>query len=160
MKRFSGSSAIKGALIGALVLGVPACTPIVKNHGYILNEEDLKQLETGKQNQTQVRQLMGSPSTVANFNGETWFYINSTLSLYAWQKPEVIHRKVVAIKFDNETKQIASINNYGLEDGRVIDFVTRETPTKGRELTFLEQLLGNVGRQSADQFDDEAQRRR
>ncbi|MBR45007.1 MAG: cell envelope protein SmpA, partial [Rhodospirillaceae bacterium] len=31
------------------------------------------------------------------------------------------------------------------EDIREIDLVERETPTKGRELGFLQQILGNVG---------------
>ena len=33
-----------------------------------------------------------------------------------------------------------------LKDGKVIAYNGRETPTRGRELTILEQLLGNVGR--------------
>ena len=48
-----------------------------------------------------------------------------------------------------------SVNNYTLKDGKVIAFNGRETPTRGRELTILEQLLGNVGRGSMLPRDDE-----
>ena len=44
---------------------------------------------------------------------------------------------------------------YGMEDGRVIDLETRTTPTLGRELTILEQLLGNLGTIPADVFTTE-----
>ena len=34
----------------------------------------------------------------------------------------------------------------GLEDGRIIELVERKTPTAGNEITFLQQLFGNLGR--------------
>ncbi|MND02397.1 hypothetical protein D3C83_217680 [compost metagenome] len=37
------------------------------------------------------------------------------------------------------------MNTYTLKDGKVVAFNGRETPTRGREMTILEQLLGNVG---------------
>jgi outer membrane protein assembly factor BamE (lipoprotein component of BamABCDE complex) len=49
------------------------------------------------------------------------------------------------VRFDNND-QVVSFANYGMEDGQIIDFNSRKTPTKGKELTILQQLLGNVGR--------------
>ena len=57
-----------------------------------------------------------------------------------------MRRDVVAISFNKESEAVESVNNYTLKDGKVIAFNGRETPTRGRELTILEQLLGNVGR--------------
>lgn len=45
--------------------------------------------------------------------------------------------------------------DYDLEDGRVVSYASRETPTRGRELNLLEQLLGNIGRGQAEQFGGE-----
>ena len=50
---------------------------------------------------------------------------------------------------------VSDVAEYGLEDGRVVAIADRETPTRGRELTFLEQLLGNVGRLPTEQFGGE-----
>ena len=38
------------------------------------------------------------------------------------------------------------MKNYDLTDGKDVDMVTRITPTAGKELTVLEQIMGNVGR--------------
>ena len=41
------------------------------------------------------------------------------------------------------------MRHYGLKDGHVIAFETRETPARGRELTFLQQLLNATPGQPA-----------
>jgi outer membrane protein assembly factor BamE (lipoprotein component of BamABCDE complex) len=53
-------------------------------------------------------------------------------------------RDVVAIKFRKSDDQVEAVNTYTLKDGRVIAYNSRETPTRGREMTVLEQLLGSV----------------
>ncbi len=37
------------------------------------------------------------------------------------------------------------VDNFTLKDGRVIAYNTHETPTRGREMTILEQLIGSIG---------------
>ena len=63
-------------------------------------------------------------------------------------------RRIIAVTFD-ENGLVSDVAEYGLEDGRVVAIADRETPTRGRELTFLEQLLGNVGRLPTEQFGGE-----
>jgi hypothetical protein len=36
---------------------------------------------------------------------------------------------------------VTGLTHYGLKDGNVVAFESRETPAKGRELTFLQQLF-------------------
>ena len=54
-------------------------------------------------------------------------------------------RSIVVVSFDT-TGYVEETAVYHLEDGRQIDPVDRITPTEGRELTVLQQLLGNFGR--------------
>jgi hypothetical protein len=82
--------------------------------------------------------------------------MNQVKQRVAFRKPTVISRNVTAITFNKENEQVESVNNYTLKDGKVIAFNGRETPTRGRELTILEQLLGNVGRGSMLPRDDES----
>jgi outer membrane protein assembly factor BamE (lipoprotein component of BamABCDE complex) len=49
-------------------------------------------------------------------------------------------RSIVAIKFDKDGR-VADVKHYGLKDGHVVAFEARETPAKGKELTFLQQLF-------------------
>jgi hypothetical protein len=36
------------------------------------------------------------------------------------------------------------VHRYTLADGKVVDFVTRETPTRGRDQTLLQQIFNAV----------------
>ena len=65
----------------------------------------------------------------------------------------MVDRKVVAIRFDGSGR-VSNVARYGVEDGKVIDLITRTTPTYGREITLLQQLFGNIGRVGADQLFD------
>ena len=67
-------------------------------------------------------------------------------------------RQIVAVAFDQESKLITNVKRYSVEDGRIIAFNDDTTPTKGRELTFLEQHLGNVGRVSTETFEEQSDR--
>ncbi len=52
---------------------------------------------------------------------------------------------MLEIKFD-DGGLVKDMKLYGIEDGKVIEPVARVTPTGGQELTFLKQLIGNIGR--------------
>jgi outer membrane protein assembly factor BamE (lipoprotein component of BamABCDE complex) len=71
--------------------------------------------------------------------------MSQSVERVAFYKPKVTKRDVVAVSFD-EAERVKAVNSYTLADGRIIALNGRETPTRGRELTILEQLLGNVGR--------------
>lgn len=74
-----------------------------------------------------------------------WYYISQTTEKYTYNRPQVTQRSVTEITFAEDDK-VASVRNLGLEDGQQVAMQSRETPTRGRELTVLEQLLGNIGR--------------
>ena len=56
-----------------------------------------------------------------------------------------VAKGVTAIAFNKESEQVESVHSYTLRDGKVIAYNDRETPTRGREMTILEQMLGAVG---------------
>ncbi|TNE37215.1 MAG: outer membrane protein assembly factor BamE [Alphaproteobacteria bacterium] len=154
--KFNKSSLKTRMLLGVTVfaLTTASCAPIVRQNGHLMDQRVINNLEVGLITQREVSRMMGAPSTVGDFDGETWYYITSVIEQYAWRAPTVTNRQIVAVKFDNESHLIASVDKYGIEDGRIINFSKRETPTKGRELSFLEQLFGNVGRVSAEDLTD------
>lgn len=95
---------------------------------------------------TEVEAILGSPSTKATIkaNGDSYYYISSTVETQAFFDPKETDRKIFAIRFDT-LDQVQSFAQYGLQDGRIIDLNTRRTPTRGREFTVLQQLFGNIG---------------
>ena len=144
MKRLAGL-----LLAVALVAGVQGCAPVIQNHGYAPDDILLADIQAGQDTKGSVRRKIGRPGTSGLFNDTGWFYVASTVERYTYHAPKVVDRRVVAIEFDaNEV--VTAVNTYGMEEGRVIDLQTRTTPTFGRKLTILQQLLGNLGQLSAD----------
>ena len=143
------------AIVAASLLSTDACAPITSYSGFKAIESDPKDVKVGTDTKSTVRGKLGSPSATSTFDPNIWFYMNQVKQRIAFRKPTVIARNVTALTFNKENEQVESVNNYTLKDGKVIAFNGRETPTRGRELTILEQLLGNVGRGSMLPRDDE-----
>lgn len=134
------------ALFAVATLGAPACAPITSHHGFQAIEANPKDVQAGTDTKSSVRAKLGSPSATSTFDPNTWYYVNSVKARVAFRRPVTTARNVTAILFNKDTEQVEQVNNYTLKDGKVIAFNGRETPTRGRELTVLEQLLGTVGR--------------
>jgi len=133
------------SVVAAMVLLLGACQPRVDTHGFMPNSELIEQVEPGLVSKLDVSEILGSPSTIATFDQDTWYYITQKTQNFAFFKPEIVDQQVLVVNFDDEDV-VASINRYTIEDGLIIDPVSRKTPTVGKELTFLQQLFGNVGR--------------
>lgn len=135
------------SLVAALAVAtsIAACTSYVDYRGYLPRQADLERVQVGMA-KTEVEALLGSPSTTATItrSGDSYYYISSVVEERGFLDPVETDRRVFAVRFD-EMDRVQSFANYGLEDGQIIDFNTRKTPTRGREYTFLQQLLGNLG---------------
>lgn len=145
--------AIAAAATGLLATG--ACMPISTYSGFQAIEERPADVKVGEDTKSTVMSKLGSPSATSTFDPNTWFYISQLTDRVAFYKPRVARRDVVAIHFNKETEQVASVDTYTLRDGKVIAYNGRETPTRGREMTILEQLLGNVGSGVLPQTEDD-----
>ena len=115
-------------------------------HGHQINEESLALVPKGSSRE-QVILSLGTPSTTLNqVDGtETLYYISQRKRRSAaFLQPKVVDQRILAVYLD-EDGTVYRLANFGLKDGKVFDFVRRVTPTGGRELTFLSQLLGAAG---------------
>jgi outer membrane protein assembly factor BamE (lipoprotein component of BamABCDE complex) len=137
-------------LVGAgVLLALAGCAPMVEQHGFIPDPELVERIRPGQQTRAQVAEILGAPSSVAAFNGETWYYISrrtETVAFLAPLAPMVVDQRVGAGSFNKDTGYVDEVRRFTADDMRTIDFVERETPTRGKELGFVEQLIGNVGR--------------
>jgi outer membrane protein assembly factor BamE (lipoprotein component of BamABCDE complex) len=129
----------------AMALSVAACSTNIAHRGYLAKPGAFSQVHEGMA-KSEVQGILGSPSTTAgiNFQGDSYYYISSTTEQRAFLNAQEVDRQVIAIRFDRND-QVASLGQYGLDDGKIIDINSRTTPTKGRELTILQQIFGNIG---------------
>ena len=132
------------ALVGTLALGLGGCFQETFQKGYILQEGALEQIPLGA-TQDQVLIVLGTPSTVATLEGEVFYYISQRSERkVAFMKQQVVDQRVIAVYFDKE-RRVQRLANYGLKDGKVFDFISRTTPTGGKDQNFLGQMLSGVG---------------
>ena len=132
-------------LVLAFGLAVGACTPITSYQGFQVTDVRPADVKVGEDTRSTVLTKLGSPTAMSTFDKNTWFYISQLRSQTSFYKARTVSRSVVAIAFDPDTEQVKTVHNYTLADGRVIAYNSHETPTRGREMTALEQLIGSIG---------------
>jgi outer membrane protein assembly factor BamE (lipoprotein component of BamABCDE complex) len=87
---------------------------------------------------------MGTPTTTSTVGGSAWYYISQrTNRTLAFSQPAITDQRVMAVYFDRN-KKVERVANYGVEDGKIIDFITRTTPTSGAEQSFLQNAMKNL----------------
>ncbi len=146
---------VAGLILAATIVGgLSGCAPMVKNHGYAPDDELLAGITAGTDTRGSVRRKIGRPSTTGVFTETGWYYVATTVEHYLYYEPAVSDRRIVAVQFDTNDV-VSGVNVYGFEDGRIIDLQTRTTPTQGRQLTIMQQLLGNLGTLTGEQFLEE-----
>ena len=145
--RVAAAGAASGAAMIALAVALLGCTRVQDVRGYVPDEELLADLQPGQQSRDQVVAMLGSPSSVATFEtkSDTWYYITTRTEHFAFFDDEIIDQRVIAIDFD-DAGRVKQVRRFDLDDAREVEPVERETPTRGKELGFFEQLFGNIGR--------------
>ncbi len=137
-------AACQGGGLSGLTGGIPGITNIVETseHGYIMPPRALEQVVVGS-SKDQALVALGTPSTTANFEGEVFYYISQTRRRpVQFMNSRVIDQKVLAIYFDAaRISRVTRIAQYGMQDGKIFDFISRTTPTGGADLVFIRQLL-------------------
>ena len=124
----------------ALGLLLGGCFSETYQRGYILPDGALEQIPIGS-TQEQVLIVLGTPSTVATVSGEAFYYISQRSERpIGFMPQQVVDQRVVAIYFD-KTRRVERLANYGLKDGRVFDFVSRTTPTGGKDYAYVNAMF-------------------
>jgi outer membrane protein assembly factor BamE (lipoprotein component of BamABCDE complex) len=142
------------AILFASAAALIACAPVIDQRGYLGDPQLESAIKNGTDTKTSVQDRLGNASTAATFGGDAWYYISSTEKQVAFFTPTVLNREIFAVYFDKDGK-VTGMRHFGLKDGHVISFETRETPARGRELTFLQQLLNAQPGTSAQNMEDQ-----
>ena len=112
-----------------------------------MSTQEIQQIQPGM-GKEQVRVALGTPDTTSTIGGGAYYYISSKNQTGPFMSAKVIDRKIAAVYF-NEIGTVERIAHYGLKDGKVIDFITRKTPSHGKDVSLLKQLFRNIGQGAA-----------
>jgi len=88
--------------------------------------------------------VLGTPSTVATVSGEAFYYISQKTRQTAFLRPQVIDQRVLVVYFSAD-RRVTRIANYGLQDGKIFDFISRTTMAGGADISLVGNILKNVG---------------
>ena len=132
-----------------------ACAPVVGQNGFQAIDTKPTDIVAGTDTKQTVLTRLGTPSTTSTFERDNvWYYISQVTEKYTYNRPHVTQRSVTEITF-NDAGLVSEVRSLGLDDGQRVAMNGRETPTRGRQLTILEQLLGNVGRGQLPRTDED-----
>jgi outer membrane protein assembly factor BamE (lipoprotein component of BamABCDE complex) len=132
----------------AVALGatsLAACAPTIDQRGNLPEPEKLAQIHPGTTTREQVTKILGTPSSTGVFDDKNWYYISRRIKQVSFFDPDVLDQQVYIVNFD-AGGVVRGVDHKDLQDGQDIEPAPGATPAPGRELTFLEQVLGNIGR--------------
>jgi outer membrane protein assembly factor BamE (lipoprotein component of BamABCDE complex) len=116
------------------------------DRGYQVDEQTVSDVKVGATTKPQALALLGTPSTTSTVGGDAWYYIGQKMHrTLAFMPVQMTDQHVLAVYFDKGGK-VSRIANYGMQDGKVFDYVSRTTPTGGAEPDFLRNMMGGLFR--------------
>ena len=123
---------------------IAACTPSQATRGNLLTEDRLAYIKVEESTRDEVVEYIGSPTNIAPFDPNTWYYIGQMTEKQGFLDREIVDQQVFVARFNEEGTLIQFEN---METANLdIPIVTRETPTHGNDMTVFQQLIGNLGR--------------
>jgi outer membrane protein assembly factor BamE (lipoprotein component of BamABCDE complex) len=129
-------------------VSVTACgwlAPPPQTRGNRVEEDQLKELTPGTSTKADVTALIGTPTQKAIFSDNTWLYITETTRSRVGQTLGVLDQHVVVLTFDDRGV-LTNEKLLGQDDALPVSVASRTTPSPGTEASFMQQLLGNIGK--------------
>ena len=147
MPRNSDYKSLTGLTIAVVLLaaGLAGCAPDIEKRGDLPDKDDLAQVHPGTTTRAELVKLIGSPSSTGVFDGNTWYYISKETRQISFFDPKILDQQVYVVNFD-DNGVVKSVEHKTLQDAQNVPMAPGATPAPGRELTFMEQLIGNLGR--------------
>lgn len=131
-------------IAAALLLSLPACSPMEATRGNIVDADRRAEISVGTSTRDDVFRAMGSPTTVSPFDNNIWYYMGQKTEKHGIFDTEVVDEKIVSVTFDDEgiVRNLKEMDNARVD----VPHNSNQTPTYGNEVTIMQQLLGNLGK--------------
>ncbi len=142
---FSGAAMVRAAAAMGLAASLSGCLGYdgVINRGAIIDQRKAEQVKPGM-TAPQVMQALGTPSTTSTIGGDAWYYVSQRIERsLAFMPQNITDQRVFAVYFDKNRK-VTRVADYGMEDGKPIDFLSRTTPVAGPDYHLIQALLSKV----------------
>ena len=142
-------------LIGVILmnLAMVGCAPITKVSGYVPLKAETDSLRVGFSTREDVLESLGEPLNNKEGFSNSMLFVQQKVETVAFLKPKVNERAIVKLTFD-ETNILSKIEHFAGVDSKTFELERQIVVSKGRKLTFWQQMFGNIGNFSSEQFLD------
>lgn len=149
-RRMKAAVQLRTALLCAmpLFLSVSACSlfePRPITQGSLIEKPDYDQLKVGETTKEDTLKILGSPTTHATFNDNTWLYIQLVTKPVPLSFPSTDAQDVVVANFDNQGI-LQDLHHYNKNQALHVHMNGSHTPSPGTNISVMEELLGSMGR--------------
>jgi outer membrane protein assembly factor BamE (lipoprotein component of BamABCDE complex) len=142
-----GRAALRRVMLISCVL-LSSCAwlmPSPQLRGNKVDPESMKELTPGTSTKADVSAIIGSPTARDSFDDNTWLYISEVTQQRIGRTLGELQQNVVVLTFDDKGV-LKSIDKLDQADALPVSVIARTTASPGTEASFLQQLLGNIGR--------------
>lgn len=135
------------SLILWLVMGfcgsawISGCAEKLVSYGASFTPEDIAALQVGRTTDSEVRELLGAPSTLVDETGRDWLYIRIQKAEPVLQRSRIVKRDLLWLEF-NDSGLLLARDLFTATEEEIITPDPDITPSVGRKLTFIEDLFG------------------
>lgn len=102
-------------------------------------------IKAGTHTKDDVARLLGTPTSITLFEKESWLYIESEEQNRLFLPQQEIDREVIQITF-KKNDVVERVKKWTLEDGKDIAFDSEATPVVGKDLSVIDEIVGNFGK--------------
>lgn len=144
MKNYTKTKILSVLAIASIMI-LTSCSDEVENRGYVTKFSDFSQLKVGKTTQPQAAKLLGSPTTISTIDGEKWIYLGIEETKETFYEPEIKTYDAYILSF-NSSGILSGLSKKDKNNLNELEIDEDYTKTGGNEVTFMQQLLGNLGK--------------
>ena len=139
--------AAKSAIAIAILLGLGAsgCAPTESSRGYFADPARAEAISVGVDTRQTIADRLGTPTLRSAFDPNIWFYVSQTQQQVVWYEPVTTKQDIIKVTFDDRGR-VTAVEHVDQAAMHHVHPVAEVTPTRGRELSFWEQMFGNIGR--------------
>jgi outer membrane protein assembly factor BamE (lipoprotein component of BamABCDE complex) len=113
--------------------------------GNRVDPESMKELTPGVSTKADVSAIIGSPTARDSFDDNTWLYISEVTQQRIGRTLGELQQNVVVLNFDDQGV-LKSVDKLDQANSLPVSVIARTTASPGTEASFMQQLLGNIGR--------------
>ena len=127
-----------------IIFSLSSCISQKLVHGNLPDAQLVSILKVGIDNKESISKILGEPSFKGVLGDNSFYYVGTVNSKISFLKPSLENQYVLELSFD-KTNKLKKIFIYDEEESIDVSMSSLETISGGKRLTFLQQILGNLG---------------